>query len=404
MNDEIESDFIAFAPDSPLFGIKANDSHHNTLLLSEFLVSIVSKMKDLCDSLKHTAATGSALASQMQGVGIGGSTKYSGCVSPIIKHFGGILGGISSSQEILAECLENAFIRPLEHFNVTEVLKITVLQQQFKKDRQQNDEYISRYLQSDISGTFTMTRSMNQALLSMKALEVVQHRKKFEVARFDFVRAVNAVQAQKNFEIAEACINVLFALRSHHRESSERLNSSSSMINDMSEQQFKARNKFNLSALPIDSMRSNMMSVLDTMIERVETQLPQHASITSINPSESFQYIDQTNQPSDYSSLGLVGSDLNVSAAASQAISRLGSMGASFIGSFQGSKPFHIMGSASEDQDRRQPVPDKSTLASAAVFSDVEMRMKALDRHQLEPFYAPHSMEEYSGLIKQVRH
>jgi BAR domain of APPL family len=400
MSGELESDFIAFSPDSPLFGVKANDSVSNTLLLSEFLNSIVTKMKDLCESLKHTAATGNALASQMQGAGIGGSSKYAGCVSPIMKHFGGILSGISSSQEILAECLENAFINPLEEFNTTEVSKISTLQQQYKKEHQMNEDNILRYLQSDITSSFTMTRTMNQALLGMRALDVVVQRKKFELTRFDFVRGVNAVRAQKTFEIAEACINVLFALRSHHRESSERLQSSSSLINGISEQQFEARNKFNLSALPIDSLRSNIMSVMDTMIERVQTQLPQHSPVPAINPSDSFHYGDQM---SDFSGLGLVGSDLNVSAAASHAISRLGSIGASFMGGFSGTKaPHSIMTSGSFEQERKLPGNERITAAPAALFLDVELRMKALDRHQLESFYAPHSLEEYSGLIKQV--
>ena len=111
MTDQVESEFIAFSPDSPLFGVTANDSVNNTVLLAEFLNSIVSKMKDLCESLKQTAIAGNSLAFKMQGAGIGGSSKYTGCVSPIIKHFGGILGGISSSQELLAECLLNTFVR-----------------------------------------------------------------------------------------------------------------------------------------------------------------------------------------------------------------------------------------------------------------------------------------------------
>jgi BAR domain of APPL family len=415
MTDQAESEFIAFSPDSPLFGVTANDSVNNTynvrhvnntVLLAEFLNSIVSKMKDLCESLKQTAIAGNSLAFKMQGAGIGGSSKYTGCVSPIIKHFGGILGGISSSQELLAECLLNTFVRPLEEFNLSEVSKISALQVEYKKEHQLNEDSIMRYLQNDAFSSYTMTRTMNQALLGMKALEVVQQRKKFELARFDFVRGVNAVRAQKSFEIAEACINVLFALRSHHRESSERLLSSSTVLNEMSEQQFEARNKFSLSSLPIDSLRSNMMAVLDTMVERVQTQLPQLGALPPISPYENFQAVDQINLIPDFSSLSMAGADLNVSAAASQAISRLGSMGASFMGGFGTAKPSQgILSSGSFDHERRAvpaPVADKAHAVPGGLFFDIELRMKALDKHQLETFYSPYTSQEYSGLIKQV--
>ena len=409
MTDHVESDFIAFSPDSPLFGMTANDSVNNTVLLAEFLHSIVSKMKDLCESLKQTAIAGNSLAFKMQGAGIGGSSKYTGCVSPIIKHFGGIIGGISSSQELLAECLLNTFVRPLEEFNLTEVSKISALQIEYKKEHQLNEDSIMRYLQIDSFASYTMTRTMNQALVGMRALDVVQQRKKFELARFDFVRGVNAVRAQKSFEIAEACINVLFALRSHHRESSERLLSSSAALNEMSEQQFEARTNFSLSTLPTDSLRGNMTAVLDTMVERVQTQLPQLGALPPISPYENFQAVDQINLLPDFPSLSMVGADLNVSAAASQAISRLGSMGASFMGGFGTAKPTQgILSSGSFDQERRGSavaVADKTHAAPAApgsLFIDIELRMKALDRHQLEIFYSPYSTEEYSGLIKQV--
>ena len=408
MTDHVESDFIAFSPDSPLFGVTANDSVNNTVLLAEFLHSIVSKMKDLCESLKQTSIAGNSLASKMQGAGIGGSSKYTGCVSPIIKHFGGIIGGISSSQELLAECLLNTFVRPLEEFNLTEVSKISALQVEYKKENQLNEDSIMRYLQIDSFASYTMTRTMNQALVGMRALDVVQQRKKFELARFDFVRGVNAVRAQKSFEIAEACINVLFALRSHHRESSERLLSSSAALNEMSEQQFEARTNFSLSTLPTDSLRSNMTAVLDTMVERVQTQLPQLGALPPISPYENFQAVDQINLLPDFPSLSMVGADLNVSAAASQAISRLGSMGASFMGGFGTAKPTQgILSSGSFDQERRGSavaiaVADKTHAAPGSLFIDIELRMKALDRHQLEIFYSPYSTEEYSGLIKQV--
>jgi hypothetical protein len=93
----VADDYLQFSPESPLFGIRMNDSIDDTLLLSEFLTSTVSKMRLLCQNLKQTAQTGNALASQMQRR-IGGSSVSTDYILPAMKHFGEILGGITSSQ------------------------------------------------------------------------------------------------------------------------------------------------------------------------------------------------------------------------------------------------------------------------------------------------------------------
>ena len=404
---EVDSEFLVFSPDSPLFGVNSDAAVNDILHLSDFLSSVVVKMKLLCNSLKHTAMTGNILAAQMQGAGIGGSLKNTGFVSPVIKHFGGILSGISSSQEMLAECLENAFIIPLDAFNNSEIAKVVALQQQYKKEHTANEDSIVRYLQGDISNTFGISRNSCQVQLGLRALEVVQQRKKYELSRFDFVRGVNAIKAQTNFEIAEACISVLFALRSHHRESSERLQSSSSITNGMSEEQYSARTRYNASLLSVEILRCGISSVLDTMIERVETQLPSSSTYSS-DMGDSGEVTLQGDSLY-YSSLGLTGSDMNVTAAATQAISRLGSIGASFMGGFSVTKPLLQslnVGTIQHEHERRMTV-DKvgmfaSTVQAPSLFSEVEMRMKALDRYQLEGFYAPQGALDYGGLIKEV--
>jgi hypothetical protein len=95
----IGDDYLQFSPESPLFGIRMNESIDDTLLLSEFLTSAVSKMRHLCQNLKETAETGNALAAQMQRR-IGGSSKSTDYILPAMKHFGEILCGITSSQVI----------------------------------------------------------------------------------------------------------------------------------------------------------------------------------------------------------------------------------------------------------------------------------------------------------------
>ena len=219
---------------------------------------------------------------------------------------------------------------------------------------------------------------------------------------------MNAIKANKNFEIAEACISVLFALRSHHRESSERLQSSSGVTNGMSEQLYEKRTKHTASLLPLEGLRCGISSVLDTMIERVETQLPSSSSLTYTQ--DGFENVDQLNLSQlqgdvYYSTLGLSGNDINV--AASQAISRLGSLGASLIGGFSSTKPLLqslTVGAIQYDNERKM-VSEKNSMAvppPSSFFSDVEMRMKALDRYQLEAFYSPRGTEDYGGLIKEV--
>lgn len=92
-----DNDSLQFSPESPLFGMRMNDSLDDTLLLSEFLTSTVSKMRVLCLNLKQTAQAGNVLASQMQRR-VGGSSVSTDCILPAMKHFGEILRGITSSQ------------------------------------------------------------------------------------------------------------------------------------------------------------------------------------------------------------------------------------------------------------------------------------------------------------------
>lgn len=303
---------------------------------------------------------------------------------------------------MLAECLENAFIKPLEAFNGTEISKIIALQQQYKKEHAANEDSILRYLQGDLSNTFGISRNSCQAQLGVRALEVVQQRKKHELSRFDFVRGVNAIKAMTNFEISEACISVLFALRSHHRESAERLQSSSAITNGMSEQQYEARTRYGQSLLPMEILRCGISSVLDTMIERVETQLPSSSTYSSDGTDSADQPSSMAGDSLYLSSLGLSGSDMNV--AASQAITRLGSIGASFIGGFSVTKPLlqSLNVGTIQFEHERRGVERSLSVTAPSSFSEVEMRMKALDRYQLEGFYAPHSALDYSGLIKEV--
>lgn len=75
MAAEAETDFLLFSSDSPLFVVNSNGAVNDILHLSDFLSSVVAKMKLLCSSLKHTAMTGTVLASQMQGAGIGDRHK-----------------------------------------------------------------------------------------------------------------------------------------------------------------------------------------------------------------------------------------------------------------------------------------------------------------------------------------
>eukprot|EP00596_Hydrurales_sp_CCMP1899_P000219 CAMPEP_0119036974 /NCGR_PEP_ID=MMETSP1177-20130426/5034_1 /TAXON_ID=2985 /ORGANISM="Ochromonas sp, Strain CCMP1899" /LENGTH=1026 /DNA_ID=CAMNT_0006997571 /DNA_START=226 /DNA_END=3306 /DNA_ORIENTATION=+ len=384
-----------------------NDSIDDTLLLSEFLTSAVFKMRQLCQNLKQTAQTGNALAAQMQRR-IGGSSKSTDYILPAMKHFGEILCGITSSQEILAECLQNAFISPLDTFNKLEVSKILGQEQQYKREHASNNDSILRYLQSDASNTFGIIRSLNQGEIDSRAMEVVQQRKKFELFRFDFVRDMNTVKAKKNFEIVEALISAAHALRTHHKECYENLQSSNAQFNAMSEQPHQARITFLATKQPISMLRDGLSSELDRMIEQIEIQLPQ--TLNSSHHSQGGLNQIDTNQNSESNNYSVgIPSDLNVSSVATHAISRFTSLSASFMGGFSAPKVSSPVPEDITDNQRRKShvttippkVPNNHTAPSSSSLGNVEMRMKALDIHQLEPFYSPHSGQEYCGLIKQ---
>lgn len=286
--------------------------------------------------------------------------------------------------------------------------KILKQEQQYRREHAANNDGILRYLQSDASNTFGIIRSLNQGDMDLRAMEVVQQRKKFELLRFDFVRDMNTVKAKRNFEIVEALISAAHALRTHHKECYENLQSSNAQFNAMSEQPQIARTKYLATKQPISMLRDGLSSELDRMIEQIETQLPQ--TLNSSNHSQGGQNQGDTNQNTDFYSVGIP-SDLNVSAVATNAISRFTSLSASFMGGFSAPKITSPTPENSIENQKKKShvitVAPKVNLGnhvapSSSSLGNVEMRMKALDIYQLEPFYSPHSGQEYIGLIKQV--
>jgi hypothetical protein len=387
-----DAEVLAFSPDSPFFYKRANDSAAELLLVADFLKGVTKQMKQICKDLKHTARAGDALAVLIKSGG-GGASKVTAPIMPVIKHFGEIFKEIAASQEILAECMENAFIRPLETFNNNEVSKVALLHQQYRKERVANEEALIKYLQSDVVSAFG--RGSTQATLDVRALEVVQQRKRLETTRLDLINCINEVKLRKNFEIAEACISTLFALRTHHRECNERLQSSSATTNDFGTQLQRDRNSFKATVGPQERLRGDVFSVLTTMVERVQLQ----TSAVSGTSDASQAVNGETGNTGD-------DKDNAVTAAASKALGRLGNIGANLIGGLAKGAGGAVDGAGFIRRHALSGAGDgDSASASGSAqgsVQEVESRLKALDRSELEALFTRHVLEEYPGVVKQV--
>ena len=423
---------LSYAPDSPFFCSRLHQYGNDLEKLGEFLKVMVRQMRQFCKDTKQCAKSAETLGLHMCN-GLGSSESHMQLL-PVIKKFGDIFTEIAASQEILAESLEASFSQPLENFYKHNIASIHTMTQQYHTMRDIGDGVIGKYLQSDISN---FGRGVTTNQMELRAYEIVLHKKRFETLRFDLINKVNETEARKSFELAESCVSGVYALRTHHRVSMDKLQSCEGFMAELQQRQQQERAAFLDALVPIERKRRDVMTVLEAMVERVEIACPYLNSgleppaspppdhVAAVAPSEE-------SLPSDRGHVGASGP-----ASSFQSLSRMGaSWGATLIGGLTRERgrggqmsadpPIPPFPPGGRDRGgRRGSVLLSSASASsgptgggamggggggdeggagggALSCEECEMKVKALDTTELASLFTSNLEEAPAGVIRQV--
>jgi hypothetical protein len=389
--------------------------------LADYLKTLTQLVKKFVKDTRTTANEANLLSAHMRD-GFKSSNLEQDFI-PIMTAFGDVFGEMASAQELLGEILTQNLVVPIEKFYNETISTMFQLKQQYMKERERHDDKIIRYLQSDSSSAFIRGSQSNQ--VEYRAMDVVSHRKNLELIRFDLVRQINEVEAKKSFELSETCISSMVLLRSAHRACADRIDNLTNFTSEYSNKQGVQRQVFMDMKQPLDRQRSSIAAVLDTMIERVDNQIPQTSADVPTNRDSSIGF-DTANSSSNNLS-GLAMDEFNSSSSSNNmmgTISKIGAMGvamgANWITNFKrgsdaSSKKSYpstpssnnlSISSDSNPADSSAAVPFPSPTISnsnqsSCYVEDTEMRMKVLDKSELEPFYTRNINESFPNVIKQ---
>lgn len=347
--------------------------------MSEFLKCLVQLMKKFCSDLKNLSQLSQALSIQMI-EGFQSSTKHRNLI-PIISTFGKVFEEISSSQDILSDSLEQTFIKPLELFYSNTILAISNTRQQYIQERKNYSDSLIKYLHSDTSNIFSRG-GIPSNHIEYRALEVVSNLKALELVRFDLVRHINEIEAKKSFELSETCISAMYNIRTHHRECNERINSLTTFSDDYILSIQNERKQYIENIPTLDRERSDIESVLNIMIERVENQLA-----SNYNTSSNYGSLENIFLPSkDIDSRDdLIPS--NIASAASHFSKWIG------------------FSSSSNSLKTNVNISSQNSVNEQAYsVVDTEIRMKSLDKSELYSYYNENVNDNFSNassIIKQ---
>lgn len=402
--------------------------------------------------------------------GVSGS-RGSQAIQEVLGAMADVFGEISASQEILADSLLQTFVRPMEEFCASELTRLTQGQIQYRKDKALGDDSTIRYLQSDNPGFgFARARdNSSQYAIDLKAYELANCRKKFELTRFDLIGEAKVFELKKSFEVSEACTASMIALRTYFNYCSEKLHSCHKFIQTLNHQLHHDRIKFDEFRADLGEKRAELVTALQVSVDRVSACLPAH--ILNERDQQAQLTSDRLDQVVAFSgAMSLHPDDVErVTSVASSALSKISAIGANFFSGFgtkptersvtgssasansggvRGSttggnakslqvSPVRITGATSSDTSSsdvvtaetmsgsRMALPkplfidslgadpsyvyalpetpssvDMITLA-APTLTEVESRVQALSKVEIDGLYVRNQMEELAGVIKQ---
>ncbi|CAN0238295.1 unnamed protein product, partial [Ectocarpus fasciculatus] len=126
-----------------------------------------------------------------------------GALAPALEELGRVLGDIQGFQEdTLLRPLENAFY-PMEDFVKGEIKTIRKMKQEMNRSCEDHEHSMARFLQ--------LKRNSEEGVTQARAAEVALSKKRFEMARFDFVHHLSQLETKKKHEVVGRTCTALHA-------------------------------------------------------------------------------------------------------------------------------------------------------------------------------------------------
>lgn len=440
-SEKISKKSIAFSQDSPFFAKTIDEYTQEIEKFDDFIHVILQLIKKFCNDLKSIANCGEALSIHMQAGFNKSLASKNKTIIPILGLFGEVISDIATSQEVMAESLFNTFVIPLENFYQKSVHNIVEFKKQYVKERNVQDDTIVRYLQSDV-----MKRNPQSNQVEFRAMEVVSHRRDLELLRFDLVRLINELEMKKSFELGEMCVTSMVTMKEHYNEFNQRISSYTQYTNELLDQQSVHRELFEKEHMSNMKLRSDMDAILETMIERVNNQLPQESTdSTSSSTGTTSTFVSSLSAPENIFLPSATSSTSTSSNNDEINLSNVMSKMSTWIGIGRKNNMDHLdtvyqtrnssftPSNANNGRSRSasNSLPPNSSPSQTATslnvntntnsnsntntnsspsllgslnglsVNDTEMRMKALDLCELEYYYIYNPLEAFSGVIKQ---
>ena len=278
---------LAFAQESPYLASEINETcaaaHDATAQLKE-ITQKMGEYASLCRQLSQVGADLSrklaALGSSSQMNGALGSSSGSGHGGGFVpsseatsnqasKQLSSMMSELSSSNELLGETLLFSFVNPLEIFvNSRELPEIDRMLESYSKSSSEYSAAVGQYLQTD----FATHKATTAARLDYRALDVVKRFKKSETDRFDLIERIKSYGEKSNLEVIQACTCAAMSVHNFAAAQRSALAASTATVtstNELSLRMDGLKQSFLNNQIQLGSHRRDLISCLDSMIERV---------------------------------------------------------------------------------------------------------------------------------------
>ena len=194
-----------------------------------------------------------------------------------LRSLSGIVAELGYSNEAMSETLQHSFLAPLDlFFESKEMAEILLQHDKYKHSKAQHSVVLYRYLQSDLIAQKNNKSGAASSTEDLRAFDVVTHFKKYEIDRFDLVSRINFLEQRKSLEVLEACVAAFGGLRVFVTSVAGVLSDTKlAHMNDLSGRVHDYKAAFLSDQLAMGRVRRDLEGVVDSMIERVQYQLPQ---------------------------------------------------------------------------------------------------------------------------------
>ena len=278
-----------FAIDSPYLNEEIGDRLEAQLQAQSGLRAIKQKMAELVSAsramadisndlsvLMSAASNGSSRSSN--GNGAASSTSGTASSHEALRTLSSVVAEVGRSNEALADTLQDTFLSPLDIFlQSKEMTEIVALHDRYKQSRAQHSTVLLKYLQSDFAKPSTSRG--NSSLSSAeegRAMEVVTQFKRYELDRFDIISRMQHHEQRQALDVLEACVAACSGLRVFEASAGSILSAAQlAHLTDLSGRVPELQAAALSDQVAMGRQRRDLESVVDSMIERVQYQLPQ---------------------------------------------------------------------------------------------------------------------------------